>query len=371
MLLDAHNYETYFLLYADGELDAKEMQQVEAFVVKHPELGAELVLFLDARLEVTSHTHMPAKHLLLKALPWDADNLTTEQHHMLLQLDGELPSTQAEALSQLVATDAQANCDWNSLSVAQLDAGLLEEMPDKHLLYRQATKVRPMRRWQPLAAAAAVVGVGWFVLMQLGTGAPAADTHMANTEVNTTAPSAPKFEPRPAYTTPVEAVNGQAAAQPSNATAAASRLPKASGQVGVPAQSTNDKSKIGQTVAQQQAQDDNQQTTTTVALATGADALNAVNSVAKNNASTEVSNQLPTTAPIQIETAGVASNSLVASPALYNEEPGGEPEYIYISGGRIEKQKLRGVFRKVGRTIGRTLERHSIAQVITDKGSQR
>ena len=95
-----------------------------------------------------------------------------------------------------------------------------------------------------------------------------------------------------------------------------------------------------------------------------------VTSVTKNTTAFDATVSENATRLTTVEPAVQPTNNLAVA-AVYNEEPGSEDEYVYISGARIEKQKLRGVFRKVGRTIGRTMEKHSIAQVVTEGGLQR
>jgi len=54
---------------------------------------------------------------------------------------------------------------------------------------------------------------------------------------------------------------------------------------------------------------------------------------------------------------------LVAQLAVYNEDAvDEEPEYVNIAGARIKKQKLRGIFRNVTRTVGRTFEKSNVAE---------
>ena len=42
--MDRQNYEEYFLLYLDGELDEARCAEVETFIQHYPELGEELSL---------------------------------------------------------------------------------------------------------------------------------------------------------------------------------------------------------------------------------------------------------------------------------------------------------------------------------------
>lgn len=48
--ISLNNYTEYFLLYVDGELSPAEQQQTELFVLQHPQLQPEFLLFQQARL---------------------------------------------------------------------------------------------------------------------------------------------------------------------------------------------------------------------------------------------------------------------------------------------------------------------------------
>ncbi|HTQ28324.1 MAG TPA: hypothetical protein VMI35_09355 [Puia sp.] len=77
-LIGHHNYEEYFLLYADGELDPTGRQAVEKFAAQQPALRGELDLFLQARMEPDPAIVFACKDSLyrhaetrkLPAMPW-------------------------------------------------------------------------------------------------------------------------------------------------------------------------------------------------------------------------------------------------------------------------------------------------------------
>ena len=51
MSINRHNYEEFFILYLDNELSSEHRRQVELFVEQHPDLGEELQLLEQTRLE--------------------------------------------------------------------------------------------------------------------------------------------------------------------------------------------------------------------------------------------------------------------------------------------------------------------------------
>lgn len=50
--INLSNYEEYFILYMDNELDAARRQMVEAFVSLHPHLAEELEMLISTKLPV-------------------------------------------------------------------------------------------------------------------------------------------------------------------------------------------------------------------------------------------------------------------------------------------------------------------------------
>ena len=72
------NYESYFLLYTDDELNAAERKAVEQFAAQNPALGSELSLFMQARMEPDQEVVFEQKGLLYRhekarrilVLPW-------------------------------------------------------------------------------------------------------------------------------------------------------------------------------------------------------------------------------------------------------------------------------------------------------------
>jgi len=62
--IDQHTYESWFLLYADGELSPDEQVQVDHFLLLHPELQDEFDQLMHVRLDATEHIHFDEKELL-------------------------------------------------------------------------------------------------------------------------------------------------------------------------------------------------------------------------------------------------------------------------------------------------------------------
>ncbi len=65
-MIDQTNYETWFLLYADGELSDKEQEMVLRFAEQHPELKAELDAMVQLRFHPDEGIQFPDRPALLK-----------------------------------------------------------------------------------------------------------------------------------------------------------------------------------------------------------------------------------------------------------------------------------------------------------------
>jgi hypothetical protein len=60
------NYETFFLLYVDEELNAEERRAVETFADKHPSLLLELSLLMQTKLQADESIVFPDKNVLYR-----------------------------------------------------------------------------------------------------------------------------------------------------------------------------------------------------------------------------------------------------------------------------------------------------------------
>lgn len=164
MSIDRHNYEMYFLLYADRELDAPTAAAVEAFAAAHADLQEELQLLLQTRLTGSVQLDETYKKSLLRQLP---ENERLES--LLLHLDGELNALATAQLHNEINTNLALRKQWELVQKTQLRPDTAILFPNKESLYRSNTPVHTL--WQPwakrMAAAAAVaiilLSAGWLL----------------------------------------------------------------------------------------------------------------------------------------------------------------------------------------------------------------
>ena len=84
-MINLSNYEEYFILYMDDELNAEERRMVENFVAVHPHLAEELEILLNTKLPVDDVMFSGKEELLSSAM-----KLNAVAERLLLYVDNEL-----------------------------------------------------------------------------------------------------------------------------------------------------------------------------------------------------------------------------------------------------------------------------------------
>lgn len=155
MLINRNNYEEFFILYLDNELDAETRAEVEAFAMAHPDLGEELELLLQTRFEPDEEIQFAGKEALLKQET--AENRYEE--FMLLATDGELNAAQQDELAEWLAANPARQKEMAILLRTRMVPDTTIVYPNKNELYRHEEKVRPVFsiRWRRIAVAASIL----------------------------------------------------------------------------------------------------------------------------------------------------------------------------------------------------------------------
>jgi hypothetical protein len=359
MNITRNNYEEYFLLYADGELNSSDKAAVESFVSIHPDLAEELDMLMESIL-ATTDIIMPNKHLLLKTEEWNEENLTSIQQQMLLLLDNELPAEDATELTQEIAKDPILQKDWSILQQTRL-AETVTEMPGKESLYRNERDRKPIPigwvKW--MAAAAVVAGIGWYGLSFINGNKTVEGPSVARVnEVkkagnnNSTAPALKENNEEN------KATNSTVLNSPVD-----EKQPSALQKTESAGKEELSKNRKATTVNQQGIQPNN------VPVPLNTNSVIKAPELAVQEIKTPANNYLAVAHPKEIENSYALpvkepnnSEGSLAQQAIYNEDAIDEPEYVNIAGARIKKQKLRGIFRNVTRTVGRTFDKSNVAQ---------
>ncbi|MEN9570327.1 MAG: hypothetical protein RL172_1558 [Bacteroidota bacterium] len=165
MNINRHNYEEFFLLYADNELPASGKKLVEAFVEQNPDLKEELIMLQQSILPADEFVFAD-KEALLKP---ETSISTSLQEQLLLLLDGELGKKQQQGLFTQINQNSPLLQEWQLLQQTKLNSNEQIVFTNKQILYKkEQAKVVPVRWWQ-MAAAAIILGFGIWGTVTLNT----------------------------------------------------------------------------------------------------------------------------------------------------------------------------------------------------------
>jgi hypothetical protein len=152
------NYEEFFLLYVDGELSAADEQVVDQFVQENPHLAEELDMLMQMKLPV-EHMVFADKNILLRN---GSGEISPENYetHFLLYVDNELDAAGKTSVETFVLQHPSLQEQFMLLKKTKLEPETIL-FPDKASLYRKEEKERRIiyMRWQRMAVAAALIGV--------------------------------------------------------------------------------------------------------------------------------------------------------------------------------------------------------------------
>ena len=167
--INQQNYETFFLLYADGELSAQDKLAVDQFVEANPDLAVELDLLLQMRLPQDEQLVFTNKSSLFRSKA-AAISLQNYEEQFLLYVDNELGPLQKQEVETFVLQQPALQQGFTALTQTKLEPETVV-FRGKASLYRKEEKERPVLqlRWQREAAAAAMAGLAvlvWSLLPQ-------------------------------------------------------------------------------------------------------------------------------------------------------------------------------------------------------------
>ncbi len=168
--INRNNYETWLMLYLDNELTATERKAVEAFCTSNPDVQEELDGLKEVLLQPDLPVAMPGKERLLMPEIWNEEALTRQQQQLLMLADNALPEGDKVLLENEMEADPLLQKEWSVLQKTVLAASVPAEMPGKENLYkRENARMIPFGRILRIAAAAAILGFGWFFTQGLLT----------------------------------------------------------------------------------------------------------------------------------------------------------------------------------------------------------
>jgi hypothetical protein len=161
MNIDINNYESWFILYMDDELDPSQKREVEDFIRQHPALEEELQLIRELKLQPEDENISAfPKEILYRS---SAGNITIDssnyEEYFCSYVDDELNEQEKEAVERFANAHPAYAKELNLFLEAKLDPEEVVIFSDKSSLYREEKKTARVlwMRWASVAAAAVIV----------------------------------------------------------------------------------------------------------------------------------------------------------------------------------------------------------------------
>ncbi len=175
MEINRDNYEMFFLLYADNELDRAAKEAVEAFVSSHADLREELNVLLQTRLPADETVAFLHKERLYKTSAiLSFINMHNYEEYFVLYADGELNAEEQRAVEDFIGKYPQKQAELALLQSLKLRPDSSIVFPGKASLYRGG-KSKPRivaMQWSRMVAAASIIAIGLWVWMNTDKGMP-------------------------------------------------------------------------------------------------------------------------------------------------------------------------------------------------------
>lgn len=157
MTINRHNYEEFFLLYVDNELTVLEKKAVENFVIQNAGLAHELEMLQQATLS-NNTIEFADKELLFKQEK--GISLANYEEYFLLSADDELNEQQKNEVENFVLKHPQLQNEFTLLQQTKSE-------PEKIVFARKKTLFRHEKKewkitpavWMRMSAAAAIIGI--------------------------------------------------------------------------------------------------------------------------------------------------------------------------------------------------------------------
>ena len=168
MNIDRHNYEEYFLLYIDNELNGDQKKQVELFVRENPDLEEELVMLRQSRLIPDESIVFDNKYLLMKeentshAANPPFINLKNYEEWLIMYVDDELNPEERVAVEKFADAHPHVQEELSIFLQTKLQPEEIVFPNKETLIYRREKTVRviSMQWWKIAIAAILIISAG-------------------------------------------------------------------------------------------------------------------------------------------------------------------------------------------------------------------
>jgi len=179
MNINRNNYEEFFVLYIDKELNATDRALVEAFIEQNPDLKGELEMLQQTILPIDEPVTFMNKESLFRKESTQTDSAQSNElinelnceEYFVLYADNELNNKDNALVEEFVYSHPQYQEHFELIQQVKFQPEKNIVFPNKSLLYRSENdhKVVPMftrmRSWKMAAAAAVLLmisGTVWY-----------------------------------------------------------------------------------------------------------------------------------------------------------------------------------------------------------------
>jgi len=194
MNINRHNYEEFFMLYADNELTAEERKDVELFVEQNTDLAEELDLLKQLQFKPDAGlVFMDKESLFRNEEEHETINITNYEEFFVLYADNELSTAQQSSVEKFVYKNPAVQAEFELIQATKLEADNNIVYAHKEELYRREKdeKVIPffisIRAWKWAAAAVLILIAGLIWMNQTGTNKLPESTAVVETKEETKA----------------------------------------------------------------------------------------------------------------------------------------------------------------------------------------
>ena len=181
MNINRDNYEEYFVLYIDKELNATDRALVEAFIEQNPDLKGELEMLQQTILPLDEPVTFMNKESLFRKESSQTESAQSNEfinelnceEYFVLYADNELNNKDNALVEEFVYSHPQYQEHFELIQQVKFQPEKNIVFPNKSLLYRSENdhKVVPMftrmRSWKMAAAAAVLLmisGTVWYTM---------------------------------------------------------------------------------------------------------------------------------------------------------------------------------------------------------------
>lgn len=340
MSINRHNYETYFLLYVDNELSADDKLMVDGFIQQNPDLAIELHMLQQTILPI-ENTGGFNKLALLKNEA-TAINSNNFEEQFLLYIDKALKPAAASQVETFVLQHPQHQALFTQLKQTVLP---IEQVvcPNKEALLKEEKPARVFwMRFTTIAVAAIFVGVMVIGgILYISTN----NTTVTNATVSNNIAKVKTIEPTIAISnnavaeTTIEKNNKKyiASVVTKNNTSAYNNIINNTKKV------INDNNNIAQQPIKKEPVENNNTLPIKdyeALVSIDKNATDLVNTTTLNN----------TTIPV-ITTNNESENNQIQTTVYKELDTNNNDKALYVGGLEINKDKLRGFFRKATKII--------------------